>query len=217
MAMKRLLITFLIITIMMSAVYIFDYVLRSDSDRLGMAMMDGDTILARLSDDPVIARKQIQKAKRALERIQASEPYIVINTHANKLTYRTADTVLLEGACSTGSGGELIDSTTGRHWVFNTPMGIFRVDSKLKDPWWRKPDWAYIEENEQIPKRESDRLDSEMMGDYAIGFGSGYFIHGTIYERLLGVSVTHGCIRLGADDLRKLYEKVKIGTLVYIF
>lgn len=215
--MRKFLTVFIVVGVMMSAVYIFDNVLRSDSDRLEMTLMDGDTIVARLSDDSVAARKQIHKARKALSKLQTSEPYIVINTHANKITFRTADKVLFEGICSTGSGGELSDSTTGRHWVFSTPPGIFKVNSKIKDPWWRKPDWAYIEENEKIPRDESDRFDSEMMGNYAIGFGNGYFIHGTIYERLLGVSVTHGCVRLGSDDLKKLFDKVRIGTLVYIF
>ena len=108
-------------------------------------------------------------------------------------------------------------SATGRHWKFNTPHWVFKVDSKLKQPWWRKPDWAYIEEDEAIPKEESERYDPEMMGDFAIGYGDGYFIHGTIYERLLGVSVTHGCVRLGSDDLKFLYDRVKMGTPVYVF
>ena len=39
-----------------------------------------------------------------------------------------------------------------------------------------------------------------MMGDYALGIGSGYFIHGTLYKRLLGRNVSHGCVRLGDED-----------------
>jgi L,D-transpeptidase YbiS len=56
-----------------------------------------------------------------------------------------------------------------------------------------------------------------MLGAFAMGFGDNYYIHGTIYERLLGVNVTHGCVRLGSDDLKKLYDMVPIGTPVYIF
>jgi L,D-transpeptidase YbiS len=87
----------------------------------------------------------------------------------------------------------------------------------MENPWWRKPDWAFVEEGIPLPDRESERLDNKMMGDYAIGFGDGYFIHGTIYERLLGMAVTHGCVRLASDDLQTVYEKVHIGTLVFIF
>lgn len=143
--------------------------------------------------------------------------YIVIDRYCNKLYLRTADSILLEALCSTGSGGQLADTVTGRQWKFDTPPGIFTVDTKLKNPWWRKPDWAFVEEGLPIPKDDDERFDDQMMGDYAIGFGDGYFIHGTIYERLLGISVTHGCVRLGADDLKKLYDNTRIGTPIYVY
>ncbi|MBU1319594.1 MAG: L,D-transpeptidase [candidate division Zixibacteria bacterium] len=144
-------------------------------------------------------------------------PYIVIDRYCNRLFLRTADSILLDADCSTGSGGELFDNATGRRWKFDTPSGVFTVSSKQKNPWWRKPDWAFIEEGEPPPKSNSDRLDANMMGDYAIGFGDGFFIHGTIYERLIGVAVTHGCVRMEAADLKKLYEKATIGTRVYVY
>lgn len=147
----------------------------------------------------------------------SSKPYIVIDRYCNRLFLRTADSVLLEASCSTGSEGGLVDTLTGRQWRFATPTGKFVVQTKLRNPWWRKPDWAYIEEGLPMPKKESERFDDQMMGDFAIGFGDGYFIHGTIYERLLGVAVTHGCVRLGSTDLKKLYENTRIGTLIYVF
>lgn len=143
--------------------------------------------------------------------------YIVIDRYANRLFLRTADSVLMDAVCSTGSGAVLSDSITGRRWVFDTPAGRYNVTSKLVDPWWRKPDWAFIEDSLPIPTSDRDRFDSEMLGAYAIGFGDGYFIHGTLYERLLGVSITHGCVRLGAEDLENLYRHVSIGTPVYIY
>ncbi len=176
-----------------------------------------DTPLASLPSDSKLAKKEIQKAEKALAALKPTKPYIVIDTHSNKVFLRTEDSIILEATASTGSGGEYIDSTTGRKWIFNTPHGVFKVSSKIPHPWWRKPDWAFLEEGESIPKDEGDRLDPNMMGDYALGFGDGYFIHGTIYERLLGVGVTHGCVRIGSDDLEILYKKISIGTQIYIF
>jgi lipoprotein-anchoring transpeptidase ErfK/SrfK len=177
----------------------------------------GDMISMSLPQGEGAAKKELARANNELNKIKPSRPYIVIDTHANILTLRTQSRILLKATCSTGSGGELTDPGTGRRWVFDTPRGVFRVTSKLADPWWRKPDWAFIEENETIPKDPSERLDPEMLGDFALGFGDDYYIHGTIYERLLGVNVTHGCVRLGSDDLKKLYNRVPIGTPVYIF
>jgi L,D-transpeptidase YbiS len=176
-----------------------------------------DSTPAELPKDKAQAQKELQRVQRALSKLKPSKPYIVIDRHANRVRLRTEDSVLFEAVCSTGSGGELVDTLSGRRWVFNTPSGVFKVNSKLVDPWWRKPDWAFFEENEEIPTDPRERYDPEMLGEFAMGFGDGYFIHGTIYERLLGINVTHGCVRLGSKDLKYIYDRVSIGTPVYIF
>lgn len=176
-----------------------------------------DTTLAQLPTEQKAAKKELDKARKELTKLKPKGKYIVIDTHANKIAIRTADSVLVEATCSTGSGSELVDSVTGRKWIFNTPHGVFKVKNKITEPWWRKPDWAFIEENEAIPKNEQDRLDPNVMGEYALGFGDGFFIHGTIYQRLLGINVTHGCVRVGSDDLKKIYDQTPIGTPIYIF
>ena len=174
-------------------------------------------LAAELPADTKQAQAALAKARADIAKLKPPKKYIVIDTHANLIYYRTEDDVLFKAVCSTGSGGELVDTTSGRKWVFSTPRGVFKVNSKLVDPWWRKPDWAFIEEEETIPKDESERYDPEMLGQFAMGFGNGYFIHGTIYQRLLGVSVTHGCVRVGDEDLKKLFDMVTIGTPVYVF
>lgn len=169
-----------------------------------------------LPDNPKEAQAVLARAKRELGKLLPREPYVVVDCHANRVIYRTLDSIIIDAEASTGSGGELVDSATGNRWVFNTPRGVFKVKSKTTDPWWRKPDWAFIEEGEAIPTKNEERMDPNMMGDYAIGFGDGYFIHGTIYERLLGVGVTHGCVRVGAGDLKKLFTSVRMGQSIYI-
>ncbi len=42
------------------------------------------------------------------------------------------------------------------------------------------------------------------------------YIHGTGDEPALGRSASHGCIQLAADDLIPLYDKLPVGTLVWI-
>jgi len=163
------------------------------------------------------AKKEMRHARAALDKLSPRGAYIVINTHANRIVLRTRHDVLLEASCSTGSGDTLVDTVTGRRWVFDTPRGTFKVSDKLEEPWWRKPDWAFIEEGEEVPADPRQRLDPYVMGDYALGFGDGYFIHGTIYERLIGVNVTHGCVRLASEDLARLYRDAPVGTPIYIF
>ncbi len=62
-----------------------------------------------------------------------------------------------------------------------------------------------------------DRIEAGMLGDYALGFGKGFFIHGTLYTRLLGRNVTHGCVRVGDDDLKAVFRAVSVGTKIFIY
>jgi hypothetical protein len=55
------------------------------------------------------------------------------------------------------------------------------------------------------------------LGHYRLDLGDGYLLHGTPYARSIGASVTHGCVRLGDDDIEWLYENVPVGTKVYIY
>ncbi len=214
--MRKLLILLSIPVTLILIAFVFLQVTSSD-DLADDQTMFIDTSLAQLPADQKAAKKELDKARKKLTQLRPRGKYIVIDTHANKIALRTEDSVYIEATCSTGSGSELTDSLTGRRWIFNTPLGVFKVKNKLTEPWWRKPDWAFIEENEAIPKNESDRLDPNVMGEYALGFGDGFFIHGTIYERLLGINVTHGCVRVGTDDLKKIYDQSPIGTPIYIF
>lgn len=143
--------------------------------------------------------------------------YIFIDTARNRLFLRYGNRTIREAIVSTGSGNILKDSDGRRKWVFDTPRGEFTVKTKYVAPSWTKPDWAFIEEDETIPKNFKDRVENGVLGDYALGFGDGYFIHGTLYTRLLGRSVTHGCIRVGDEDLRAIYTTAGIGTKIYIF
>lgn len=143
--------------------------------------------------------------------------YVVIDTANNRVYLKKEGQTVREMVASCGSGNVLEDPVGGRKWTFETPRGGFQVRSKITNPIWIKPDWAFIEEGEPIPERSSERAKPGEMGDYALGIGRGYFIHGTMYKRLLGRNVSHGCVRLGDEDLKDLYETAGIGTRVFIF
>jgi L,D-transpeptidase YbiS len=143
--------------------------------------------------------------------------YVVIDTANNRVYMKKDGQTVREMVASCGSGNVLEDPVGGRKWTFETPRGEFQVRSKITNPIWIKPDWAFIEEGEPIPEKSAERAKPGEMGDYALGLGRGYFIHGTMYKRLLGRNVSHGCVRLGDEDLKALYETAGIGTRVFIF
>jgi hypothetical protein len=155
--------------------------------------------------------------KNRLGNLSPKGPFIVIDTAKNVLYIKQNARVIREAVVSCGSGNILDDPRGKSKWVFDTPRGEFTVRVKKVKPAWNKPDWAFVEEGEDIPKNDADRIENDVLGDYALGFGNGYFIHGTLYTRLLGRNVTHGCIRAGDEDLREIYMAAPVGTKIFIF
>jgi hypothetical protein len=145
-----------------------------------------------------------------------NELYIVVSPNGNRLSLRRGQKVLLDAAISTGRDDTLVYRS--RKWVFRTPRGIMSVIRKKKDPIWIKPDWAFLEKGESVPPLKSPlRKEKGVLGAFLLDLGGGVMIHGTPQEHLLGRSVTHGCIRVGYEDLKALYDSVPVGTKVFIF
>jgi L,D-transpeptidase YbiS len=173
---------------------------------------------AGVQPDPPAHRARLTSLQRQLAQQAPGGIYIVVDTARNRLYVKRRDETLLTAVASTGSG-TILDhpGRPGTQWIFDTPRGVFFIQSRLTNPVWVKPDWAFLEEGLEVPKDQADRVESGILGEYALGFGKGYFIHGTLYTRLLGRNVTHGCIRLNDEDLRTVYRLAKVGTPLLIF
>ncbi|HSG50087.1 MAG TPA: L,D-transpeptidase, partial [Longimicrobiales bacterium] len=173
-----------------------------------------------VGDDPGLAelRASVATLERAFAKQAPGHRYIVIDRGNNRLWVRSPKGVELEAVVSTGSGTVLKESGgKQRTWTFETPSGRLKVLSMRRNPVWVKPDWAFLEEGQQPPSRMSERMEKGSLGEWALDLGDGYMIHGTLYERLLGRSLTHGCIRVGRDDLRQVARLTRPGTPVIIF
>jgi len=144
--------------------------------------------------------------------------YLVINTTENKFRLYQNRKMVREGYCSSGSYIRLVTPEGSREWVFKTPKGRFTIQQKIVKPLWVKPDWAFIEEGLPVPPADDEsRYEWGVLGDYAMSLGDGYLIHGTLYERYMGMPVTHGCVRLNDEDLEAVFNSLTIGSRVYIF
>ena len=186
----------------------------------GIPVSDASTVPAAAIDPALLhnLRVRYKALAKQLTQLMPKQPYILVDTARNHLYIKRGDQVLLDALASTGSGTTLDKPGDSKdQWIFDTPRGEFTVQSKLTNPVWVKPDWAFVEEGLTVPKSQVDRVEPGVLGEYALGFGKGYFIHGTLYPRLLGKSVTHGCIRLNDDDLKSVYRLAKVGTPIMIF
>ena len=166
----------------------------------------------------VITEEALVLRRKVSRWLGKDQLYIVVDTKANKLYLKKGLDLLMDADCSVGRGGILQDKLTGRTWEFVTPLGEFRVQTKIKNPIWIKPDWAYVEAGEPVPPpNDPSRHVMGELGAYVLSLGDGYLIHGTKNEGYLGQAVSHGCVRLGSQDLERLYQTVPIGTKVYIY
>jgi hypothetical protein len=169
------------------------------------------------SQSIAIIEKDIKKFQQKLISKTPIASYFVVNTSANHFYLYKNRKLIREGLCSTGSY-ILLQGMNEQKWIFKTPRGEFRIRGKTTSPVWIKPDWAFIEEGLPVPSANDDsRYEYGVLGDYALSLGFGYMIHGTLYKRFLGMPVTHGCIRLGDDDLKAVYSNLDIGSKVFIF
>lgn len=162
-------------------------------------------------------KREVAVLENRLDGFLPHKPYIVINTTRNRFyLYDRNGKSVREGFCSSGSYTKLVSEK--RTWIFKTPKGRMTVLSKTENPVWTKPDWAFIEEGLLVPKAgDPARYERGVLGDYALRMADGYLLHGTLYQRLLGMPVTHGCVRFGDADLKVVYHTLAVGSYVYIY
>ena len=161
--------------------------------------------------------QKIVQLTRKTDHLTPGSAFLIINTTDNAFNLYKSNQLIRKGLCSTGSFIQLeVDSS--KSFMFETPKGVLTVQNKITNPVWRKPDWAFIEEGLPVPPpNHPSRYEKGVLGDYALSLGDGYLIHGTLYQRFIGMPVTHGCVRLGDEDLEVIYNTMQVGSKVFIY
>jgi lipoprotein-anchoring transpeptidase ErfK/SrfK len=95
---------------------------------------------------------------------------------------------------------------------YPTPLGSFTIVSKQRNPWWYPPATAWAAGASPIPPGPGNPLGTRWMGLSWGGIG----IHGTPDSASIGYSASHGCIRMRIPEAEWLFERVRIGTPVFI-
>jgi len=188
--------------------------------KIGRPVVSTPLVASGTSAGEADDQQLLRRAARAASVLAAQRPrgaYLVVDSYRNRLHLYRDGEPLRSAVCSTGTGIVLRDPRNGRTWIFDTPLGERVIERKVKNPVWAKPDWAFIEEGQLPPTDPNERFDGFSLGDYALYMGDGYIIHGTLFPSLLGRRVTHGCIRLGDEDLEFVYRNAPIGTRVYLY
>ena len=157
---------------------------------LSAALVDG-------TRGPVVLKPKLTKAKVTRKNFG---PVVVIKRGLNSLT-------LYNGMRFVKSFGV----ATGQR-QYPTPLGRFRIVVKWKNPWWYPPNSAWAKGKDPVPPGPGNPLGTRWMGISSPGVG----IHGTPEPGSIGYSVSHGCIRMRIPDAEWLFNRVTVGTTVFI-
>jgi lipoprotein-anchoring transpeptidase ErfK/SrfK len=157
-------------------------------------------------DDPAsrTIKPAIEKVKPDVTTAQLAEKYptyIVVDRSSFTVTlYRN---LKVEKTYTVAIGAE----------GFDTPTGLYSIQDKQVDPVWHVPDsaWAGSLAGQDIPPGPDNPLKARWMGIYD---GAGF--HGTSDTASLGSAASHGCVRMSVPDVIDLYNRVDVGTPVYI-
>ncbi len=96
--------------------------------------------------------------------------------------------------------------------AYPTPLGRFAIVVKWRNPWWYPPDSDWAKGEEPVPPGPGNPLGTRWMGLSAPLVG----IHGTPDAASIGYSASHGCVRMLISDAEWLFDRVQIGTPVFI-
>jgi lipoprotein-anchoring transpeptidase ErfK/SrfK len=99
----------------------------------------------------------------------------------------------------------------GKQWA-----GTTRIDGKYRNPAWSPP--AEVKRDKpSIPDVIEGGSPRNPMGVAAMTLAGGeYAIHGTNVPNSIGGYVSYGCIRMYNQDISDLFERVSVGTPVYV-
>jgi len=97
---------------------------------------------------------------------------------------------------------------------YDTPTGLYNIQNKAVNPTWSVPnsDWAGSLAGTVVPGGTPENpLKARWLGIY-----DGAGIHGTDDVGSLGSAASHGCIRMAIPDVIDVYDRVDVGTPIYI-
>jgi lipoprotein-anchoring transpeptidase ErfK/SrfK len=95
---------------------------------------------------------------------------------------------------------------------YPTPLGHWQIVEMWRYPWWYPPNSAWAQGLKPVPPGPGNPLGTRWMGLSASAVG----IHGTPDDGSVGYSASHGCIRMHIWEAEWLFERVHIGTPVFI-
>ena len=143
-------------------------------------------------------RSLFPRQKQDAQGLSSQKTEVVVNLSDRRTYVYKGDEVIASYPIAIGKEG------------WETPTGSFRVENMEHYPIWQHPITGKV-----FPSGADSPLGERWIGFWTDGRNQIGF-HGTPDTHLLGSAISHGCLRMRNDDVRLLYEQVKVGTVVSV-
>jgi len=164
----------------------------------------------------VIAAQRLSLALRRHERTPFEVPYETIRPEVTAQDLGKVIVIRRDSRTLLYYNGAKLKRTfrvaTGQS-SYPTPIGKFEIITMQRHPWWYPPQTsAWAAGKEPVPPGPGNPLGTRWMGISAPYVG----IHGTPDAASIGYSASHGCVRMLIPQVEWLFERVDVGTPVFI-
>ncbi len=166
-------------------------------------VVPGDS-LGKLAKQYTTTKELIKKSNGLKsDVIRVGQKLRIWNTPFNVLVKKGQNILILK------TGDEVVKIfhvSTGANNI--TPVGTFKIATKLANPVWFKPGGA------PVPPESPENV----LGTRWMGFDTDphYGIHGTTEPDKIGQQVTAGCVRMRNSEVEQLFDLLPVGTQVVI-
>jgi len=164
---------------------------------------DVQAAITRSDDRSVDVPTRVTQAKVTLSELEDKYPsLIVVDRGSFKLRFYKRLNLQKEYTIAVGQAG------------YDTPAGLYNIQNKAVDPAWSVPNsaWAGSLAGSVVPGGTAENPLKERWMGIAAGAG----IHGTDDTASLGTAASRGCIRMAIPEVIELYDKVAVGTPIYV-
>ena len=159
-------------------------------------------------------KKELEGRMKFAASLKSSDFYLGVDTAAKKLRFYYGGAVLREGDLVIGEE-KTINVPGGKSWTFIPVKGAFPIEGKVVDLNWHAAEWAYVMNNQPVPKNRPTIEGG--MGKYVIVLGDGYIIHSPPSEDSPLKGAKPGSFMASEADLRAIWPRIHVGTPVYVF
>jgi hypothetical protein len=173
-----------------------------------------DRILDSRTRRSQLAIALLQRELR-LKSLEEEGLHLAISLEDSTLALRHGAATLREVPVQIGPDS-VVRAPDGRTWRFVRALGERHLDERQRSPEYLVPEWIYVSRGQPVPPEAERRIEGGL-GDYVLRLDDGTEIYTLPEAGPLADRVKPASFVLTEEDMRAIFDAVKVDTPVYIY